>query len=326
MAHLQSHKVGGAVAVLRHDERTEHDKVESRKNECIQPERTHLNYNLAPERYSKSLKEHIQIVCSNNNVRLNNRKDLNVMSSWVLTVPKDLPKSEQEQFFKSSYEFLSNRYGKQFVLSANVHLDETSPHLHFNFIPVGIDKNGNKTVSSKLVCTRKDLNSFHKDLSKHLEKSLGHSVNILNEATADGNKSINELKRESVAKEIKSLQTKKHALQGQIKLLEDINLKINQIQGLQAEKGILGQIKGITLEDFEIIKKLAIKSIINDEKIKKLELENKKLNSLVPSLSEKLELEKNLIRLNELENIFQQIPKEIRYQYKSKEKKIENEI
>lgn len=31
MAHLTSFKAGGAVGVLRHDERTENDKVHSRK-------------------------------------------------------------------------------------------------------------------------------------------------------------------------------------------------------------------------------------------------------------------------------------------------------
>ncbi len=238
MAHLQSHKAGGAAAVLRHDERTEHDKVDSRKNECIKPERTHLNYNLAPER-TLPLSKHIEKVCKDNDVRLNKRKDLNVMVSWVLTAPKDLPNNEQEQFFKSSYEFLSNRYGKEFVLSSNVHLDETTPHLHFNFIPVGIDKNGN---NSKLVCTRVELQSFHKELSKHLEKELGHPVSILNDATVQGNKSINELKLETAVKEINSLQLEKQALQGQITVLKNISLNLQQIRDLKVEKRVFQKI------------------------------------------------------------------------------------
>ena len=43
MAHLTSFKAGGAVGVLRHDERTENDKVHSRKNECIDSTKTSLH-------------------------------------------------------------------------------------------------------------------------------------------------------------------------------------------------------------------------------------------------------------------------------------------
>lgn len=105
MAHLTSFKANGAVGVLRHDERTENDEVHSRKNECIDITRTSLNYNLAPKRTGK-LMEHIRQVCDDNNVRLNNRKDLNVMSSWVVTVPKTVPSQQYQLFFQRCYDFL----------------------------------------------------------------------------------------------------------------------------------------------------------------------------------------------------------------------------
>jgi hypothetical protein len=201
MAHLTNYKSGGAVAILRHDERSVEDKTHSRKNECIQADKTHLNYQLAPPRKGK-LTEHIQAVCEANDVRLNNRKDLNIMSSWVVSLPADVKQEEQQQFFQETHNFLENRYGKEFVLSSMVHMDETTPHLHFCFIPVGIDNKKEKTVSSKLVCTRRELQTFHKDLSKHLEKSFGRELGIENGATLEGNKAIDELKRQSATERL----------------------------------------------------------------------------------------------------------------------------
>ena len=202
MAHLKSFQISGAVSILRHNERTENDTVKQRKNECIRPEKTHLNYNLAPKR-DMPLAEHIKKVCSDNNIRLNKRKDLNVMSSWVITQPKDVKAEETEKFFADTYNFLSERYGKENILSACVHLDETTPHIHFGFIPVGTDKKGCKTVSSKLVCTRTELKSFHKDLSKYLKQSFGRKISIENGATSAGNKTVEQLKAENELKKIK---------------------------------------------------------------------------------------------------------------------------
>ena len=35
------------------------------------------------------------------------------MCSWVVTAPKDLDPKQQDDFFKESYKFLENRYGKE---------------------------------------------------------------------------------------------------------------------------------------------------------------------------------------------------------------------
>ena len=116
MAHLASYKRGGAVGILRHDERTAFDKVHARKTETIAPEKTHLNYNLADPRKG-TLEQHIQTVCGNNNVRLSNHKDLNVMSSCVLSCPSDFAPGEQKKFFEETHYFLADNYGNDSVLS-----------------------------------------------------------------------------------------------------------------------------------------------------------------------------------------------------------------
>ena len=78
-------------------------------------------------------------------------------------------------------------------------MDETTPHMHFAFIPVVPDKKkqGKFKVSAKERINRFELCSFHFELEQALSTALGHSVGILNGATKDGNKSVTRLKRES---------------------------------------------------------------------------------------------------------------------------------
>ena len=242
MAHAMSHKAGGAVAVLRHDERTEKDKVQARKNECIVPERTRLNYNLAPPRREKNLMQHIRQVCEENGVRLNNRKDLNVMSSWVITAPKELPEGMEKLFFSVCYDFLSARYGEKFVLSAMVHKDETTPHMHFCFIPVAYDrKNDRLTVSSKLVLSRSELQRFHKELGARVKLMFGKDMGIENGATKNGNQTIEQLKEKSkLEKEIQELE---HQKTGAEIALMDVQSDCNEVtEKVHSTKKVLSEL------------------------------------------------------------------------------------
>lgn len=257
MAHLASFKSAGAVGVLRHDERTENDKVQSRKNECIDSKKTCLNYNLAPKRKG-NLMEHIRQVCKDNNVRLSNRKDLNIMCSWIVTAPKTIPKDQISRFFLYCYSFLKKRYGEEYTLSATVHMDETTPHLHYSFIPVGYDKKNNRlTVSSKLVATRTELRSFQQELSKALENEFGYDVGILNEATKDGNKEIQELKLQTAQKRIAEAEQSAERAEKHLNELQGRVLNQEQVNALRGKKTLTGGLKGINYEEYLSLVKTA---------------------------------------------------------------------
>lgn len=93
---------------------------------------------------------------------------------------------------------MANRYGKENVVSAYVHLDKTAPHIHFSFIPITKDKKkGGLKVSAKEVINKRELQVFHQDLDRYLEKALGHSADVLNGSTKDGNKTAAELKEKT---------------------------------------------------------------------------------------------------------------------------------
>ncbi len=200
MAHMMKHTKASCGHMFAHFDR----KAEHISNENLDRTRTHLNYNLATHQQMDQ-GEFVRQRCSE--VRCQNRKDVNVMVSWVVTAPKDLPEQEHKAFFQASYDFLQKRYGRENVVSAYVHMDEVTPHMHFAFVPVvRTFKQDRKNpdistevykVSAKECVNRYDLQGFHESLQRYVSKELGHEVNILNEATKEGNKSIEELKRES---------------------------------------------------------------------------------------------------------------------------------
>lgn len=211
MAHAAKFAANAVGRMCGHYGRTEGDGVR-RSNENIDPARTHLNYNLAPEHdggqiafMQKRLSE----------VKLQKRADVNVLCDWVVTLPVDekfkrfnpeIQRIETIKFFRTSYDFLERRYGRENVVSAYVHMDEKTPHLHFAFIPVTEDKKkGGFKVSAKEVLSRSDLRTFHTDLQKAL-RERGVILDVLNGATKDGNKTVAELKKESIRAEVQTVE------------------------------------------------------------------------------------------------------------------------
>lgn len=197
MAHVAKFGRGAMGHMLSH-----YDRTKEGLGENVNPERTHLNYNLAQTDQPKKQLDFIHQRLAE--VKCQNRKDVNVFCDWVVTAPKDLPEEEQSSFFSACYDFLADRYGKKNIVSAYVHMDETTPHMHFAFMPVVPDRKhpGREKISAKEVITRSDLQTFHQDLRRHLERELGHEVGILNEATREGNKSIAELRRQSATERL----------------------------------------------------------------------------------------------------------------------------
>lgn len=222
MAHVMKHTKASCGHMFAHfDRRAEHIS-----NENLDRTRTHLNYNLACHQQMDQ-GEFVRQRCAE--VRCQNRKDLNVMVTWVVTAPKDLPEWEHKQFFKASYDFLQERYGKENVVSAYVHMDEVTPHMHFAFVPVTEDKKrGGEKVSAKQVVNRADLQTFHVDLQKSLERELGHEVNVLNEATKEGNQAVSDLKRLNAPQRLLEAE---HDLKTAKELLEPVNAKYELVKG-----------------------------------------------------------------------------------------------
>lgn len=159
--------------------------------------------NLAPERGKQTdyIKEKIQEIMEERTLR----KDAVRMCCWVVDAPKRLPEEKKEAFFQTVYDFLVFRYGaksgmgEDVVISAYIHKSETTPHLHFAFLPV-VEREGQKTFCAKEAVGREDLKTFHEDLARELEaKGICQRSDILNGKTqrdANGRAlSVKQLKR-----------------------------------------------------------------------------------------------------------------------------------
>lgn len=202
MAHCMKFTRAACGHMFKHFERAKDENGEYVKfgNENINLSLTKFNYNLAPDR-GISQGEFVRRRCSE--VYCLNRKDVNVMCSWVVTLPQDFDFFSVDEFMEETYKFLSARYGEENVISAYVHMDEVNPHMHFAFVPVTYDKKkGLYKVSACEVINRTELKTFHEALEADLRQKLGCKVNILNGATKNGNRAIRELKKGTAIKKI----------------------------------------------------------------------------------------------------------------------------
>ncbi len=87
-----------------------------------------------------------------------------IMSSDSAFFEKLSPKDTQ-RFFEESKTFLTEFVGAENVISAMVHMDEKTPHMHFLHVPV----TSNRRLSAKIIYTRENLKKLQTELPKHLQ-------------------------------------------------------------------------------------------------------------------------------------------------------------
>ena len=213
-------------------------------NENIDRGRTHLNYDLKDRGNITAYgyyKAEIEQIAEETKLRTGKglRKDAITLCSWVVTFPKDLPEDKQDSFFKACYEWFSDRYGEDNIVTAVVHMDEVTPHMHLQFMPI-VTKDGVRKLCAKELETRQTLRIAHQQLQTYLERSLDCRVNILNEATRDGNKSIAELKRKTASERMKeSREREERASEVIAKAKDELEGLRDGVDKLRGEKGAL---------------------------------------------------------------------------------------
>lgn len=222
MAHVEKYKSADITGLAIHYERREGCEL---SNQNIDITRSHLNYNLAqelqplhPEAFIKNRLKEVKHI---------NRKDINVMVDWIVTLPKNVPQEDEQKLFEHTYQFMKKEYGEKNIISAWVHKDETTPHIHIGFIPV-IMQDGIERLNCKKIINKPYLKTFHPKLEKYLEKALGYVPEILNDATINGNRTVKELKNQedlSLKKSLKNVHEHLEASQSIISNADKINFE-----------------------------------------------------------------------------------------------------
>ena len=348
-----------SYAIIRNDKLTRVDaqgsyihndrRSKGHSNKDIDPTRTHLNFWCKKNEltyireFDKMKKEY--------DLKGTIRSNSNIMCEMMITSDNaffnKIGLEETKRYFKESYKFVCNykNLGEKYIVSAAVHLDETTPHMHLVYIPIIHTKNKEGKDIDKICCRdfwkgrdsyRQLQNAFHKYItSKGFDLERGLPV----EETGARHEKIEDLKKltnfENTKKVLDNIKLELPETPNinDIKLIklnrekvenEIIKPKDNMIEKLYNEK--------VSLQK-ELLKQV---NLVNEaEKYQKerdsILADNKELHNTVKHLEHEYKKKNNTLdlrfenRKRELEQEFQNKEFNIEYKYKSKIRSLEKE-
>lgn len=164
-----------------------------------------------------------------------------------------LPPEEARRFFEESKAFLTAFVGAENVLSAMVHLDEKTPHMHFLHVPVTPDGR----LNANQIYTRESLKKLQTELPEYL-KSRGFNLQRGVEQEAGAAKKhldTREFKQQqemlkSLRQEVAGLNAARERLAGELE------------QGQRQESALLKRLQGYEQQAQEAEKALAAQTNI----------------------------------------------------------------
>ena len=162
--HMDKFKKEAVRGIQSHNER----ERESHSNPDIDYERSAANYELqdhAPESYAEAIQNHIDDLLLVKAVR----KDAVHMCGLIVSSDsaffEKLSPEETRRFFEESKAFLTEFVGAENVISAKVHMDERTPHMHFLHVPVTPDGR----LNANKIYTRESLKKLQTELPAYLQ-------------------------------------------------------------------------------------------------------------------------------------------------------------
>ncbi len=200
---------------------------------------------------------------------------------------------EIEHWAKDVYDWCARRYGQENIIGFQVHLDESSPHIHALIVPVGIrSKSGRECVmwSAKFGKDRYEYGRILREMHTLLHEEVGSKYGLERGDSIDGRNVQHLHKREYIrklTKEVKQAEKAVKGLQTMIRKLEREMLagrtKLKEIdEALASGK--------ITLDKYETQKADIQKLIAEyqsklDDKTDKLQVKEQELEQLTKDVS-----------------------------------------
>jgi Plasmid recombination enzyme. len=289
-----------------HNERT---KEKYASNPDVDTSRSKLNYHLInPERKYRAEAEK-QIA----EARCRTRSDsVRVVEALITASPeffKGKKKTEVKAYFDEALHFMEKHQSKDTIISAVVHVDEKTPHMHLCFVPLTEDKRlcAKDIVGNKKKLTQWQDNFWEHMLRKYPDLERGESASdtgrthlpprLFKEAVH-----LNRLKEQIVQVMTDTNPFNKKAKTDELETLLD-----KYIPGVEAMRTRLKKYDKIS---------------------KELTAENAKLEKQLSSASKesiykKLEINQKLSELDDLRRTVEAIPPEIIHAYHSKKKGVE---
>ena len=150
------HKGGASKALSAHHERTKKFYI---SNPDIDQSRTPQNFHLVTPRWSYEQEIRHRIRMAGCRVR----KDSVKFVDTLVTVSPEFAQehaAEMPEYFTRAFTFLKERVGEENIISAVVHLDETTPHMHLCFVPLTKD---NRLSAKEILGNKKNMIRWQDD-------------------------------------------------------------------------------------------------------------------------------------------------------------------
>ena len=211
------------------------------------------------------------------------------------------------------------------VFNMVLHMDEATPHLHVDFIPVATEQSrGLSTrVSMKQALKQQGFVSLgrkqtewnawmEREKAALTEIAQAHEFEIISLGGGRPHMDLPEYRAaaqrlEAVQEQVTAaehdiveLEKQKKALQGTVRRLQAAEKVRVDLEAVQPERTLTGAVRGVTVEQVEELKAAAIRGTVAEHDVRELKEENRQLRSRLPSVKEQLkEAEEQQRLLNE---------------------------
>ena len=166
--------------IYRHNER----KNKNYSNDNIDKESSYLNYSIKSPKYRYD--KEFDMMRERYNLKGQIKTVSNIACEYVITSDKqffeEIGEEETKRYFETAYKFVSEykNLGEQYIMSAKVHMDEETPHMHLIFLPVvhTQDKKGNNI--DKLACSEfwKEKDSYRRLQDAFYQYMTSHNFEL----------------------------------------------------------------------------------------------------------------------------------------------------
>lgn len=166
--------------IYRHNER----RNKNYSNDNIDKEKSYLNYSLKSPKYRYD--KEFDIMKEKYDLKGQIKTVSNIACEYIITSDKqffeEIGEEETKRYFETAYNFVAEykNLGEQYIMSAKVHMDEETPHMHLIFLPVvhTQDKKGNNI--DKLACSEfwKEKDSYRRLQDAFYQYMTSHNFKL----------------------------------------------------------------------------------------------------------------------------------------------------
>ena len=147
-----------------HDERT---KEKYASNPDVDTSRSRLNFHLVKPRRSYRAEAEKQIAEAGCRAR---KDSVRVVETLITASPEfftNKKPKEVKEFFEYALAFIQGKQSSETIISAVVHMDEKTPHMHLCFVPLTAD---GRLSAKDIIGNKKKLTQWQDEFWKHMVK------------------------------------------------------------------------------------------------------------------------------------------------------------